>query len=143
IFLDMDTKTFKVLNTIREIRDLSENDVYVSTITFTPDGALRSVDIGCDYRVNGVLSSRVKDGLITSDVRTRLGERLAIMCLEATPDIINDEEAKELIFHKNTRFYTGKYQFQIKEITTLELSKGSDHNLIFLNIKTGEFTVLN
>lgn len=85
----------------------------------------------------------IKEGSITSSKRTILGERSAVLCLEATPNIINEGEKRSIEFFKNTRFYSGKKQYQIEGKTTLQLSKSSDHNLIFLNIETGNFTVLN
>ncbi|GAB6423422.1 hypothetical protein bcgnr5372_28220 [Bacillus luti] len=69
IFIDITTGAFTILTAIANVASLTVNQLYVATLSF--DGAvpsgIKSINISCDYAINGLIASRVGKQSITTE----------------------------------------------------------------------------
>lgn len=80
--------------------------------------------------------------VVTSDARTRLGERAAIICAGGIPDIVYTSTDRYIAFKSNTIVYSGKNKYTLSSATNVTLDTTKQNHYIFMDITTGVFTVV-
>jgi hypothetical protein len=132
---------------------LTDDDAYIGTISFIsglPDTNIISIDIGCDYKLNGVIISRLGTGNVktdnldtnaaAADKRTRQGGYVSIICGDTIPNISNAGGVRSLKLYANTVFFCGKFNYTVTQETDVSLT-GAYHNYLFINLVTGNISV--
>jgi hypothetical protein len=159
IFINMSTGNFTVLNAVSGLSSLSENDVYVATVSFIGN-QLRSIDIGSDYRVNGTMISRtgeansvgtvqIKEGSVTTSKRSKLGA-VAYLNFGAPYKLPNIDMANKklqlygytFICWDNQRHSIGSTEAGVTEISFSDAWNDSGNSAyIYFNTETKTFMV--
>lgn len=169
IYINIKNGSFVELNSISQLSNLSEDMVYVATLTIPNATLLRSIDIGCDYTVNNQLVSRITDGgikeshidnwaignshlkdkAVTSNKRTNLGTVASIICGSPYKLPNFDMENKTLQFFghtmivwDNNRHVINSEQSDVYEIDFSEIwNETSATPMVYFNTEDKIFRV--
>lgn len=159
VFLNIQSGGISVINSLSEIMNLNDNNVNIATITLQSATSLRSVELSCDYTVNGLLATKVGVGSITtsyiaesaisSSKRTTIGSlcSLNIGAPFKLPNIDMTNKKIQIYGMTGLVWNNNRYNLQSDPASVLEIDfssiwdNGAITPFVYFNTKTLGFEV--